>query len=413
MVEFALPKNSRITGGKTWPKPPGATEMREYKIYRWNPDDGQNPGIDTYYIDTHDCGPMVLDGLIWIKNNIDPTLTFRRSCREGVCGSCAMNIDGQNTLACTKSMHDVKDGAVKVNPLPHQPVIKDLVTDMESTHWEKIRRVTPWLLPHGEAPEREYIVEPESMLDITQSMACIQCGACVSSCLSMEADPLFIGPAALAKAYRFVGDPRDDEQFERLCRAARERLAKFVGADGVSRNFSQGSQRRTDATLDMAIEGQGFFKVTTKAGDRYTRDGHFRTDDQGVVTTQAGDPVSDDGGGQITIDPTKTGAISISPDGIVSQGSERIGKVGVYQFDSLSALEKSGDNQYQNASNQQPVATTDAKVRQGMLESSNVNPIVQITKMIEVNRAYESVTQMMSSESDLSRNSVARLGKSN
>ena len=93
MVEFALPKNSRISGGKVWPKPLGTTEMREFKVYRWNPDDGKNPRVDTYYIDTHDCGPMVLDGLIWIKNHIDPTLTFRRSCREGVCGSCAMNID--------------------------------------------------------------------------------------------------------------------------------------------------------------------------------------------------------------------------------------------------------------------------------------------------------------------------------
>src|SRR6201988_3039757 len=103
MVEFALPKNSRISGGKTWPKPPAAIETREFKVYRWNPDDGKNPSVDTYYVDTHDCGPMVLDALIWIKNNVDPTLTFRRSCREGVCGSCAMNIDGQNTLACTKS----------------------------------------------------------------------------------------------------------------------------------------------------------------------------------------------------------------------------------------------------------------------------------------------------------------------
>ena len=107
MVEFALPKNSRITGGKAWPKPSGATETREFRVYRWNPDDGKNPSVDTYHVDINDCGPMVLDGLIWIKNHIDPTLTFRRSCREGVCGSCAMNIDGQNTLACTKSMHDV------------------------------------------------------------------------------------------------------------------------------------------------------------------------------------------------------------------------------------------------------------------------------------------------------------------
>ncbi len=140
MVEFALPKNSKITGGKTWPKPAGATQTREFKIYRWNPDDGKNPSVDSYFIDTQDCGPMVLDGLIWIKNNIDPTLTFRRSCREGVCGSCAMNIDGQNTLACTKSMHDVKDGAVKINPLPHQPVVKDLVPDLTKRPPRRRRR---------------------------------------------------------------------------------------------------------------------------------------------------------------------------------------------------------------------------------------------------------------------------------
>src|SRR5262245_21302877 len=129
MVQFALPKNSRIVGVKTWPKPPGATEMREFKVYRWNPDDRKNPSVDTYYVDTNDCGPMVLDGLIWIKNNIDPTLTFRRSCREGVCGSCAMNIDATNTLACTKAMADIK-GAVKIYPLPHMPVVKDLVPDL-------------------------------------------------------------------------------------------------------------------------------------------------------------------------------------------------------------------------------------------------------------------------------------------
>ena len=189
------------------------------------------------------------------------------------------------------------------------------------------------------------------------------------------------------------------------------RPVKFVGADGVARNFSQGSLRRTDATLDVAIEGNGFFKVTTKAGDRFTRDGHFRTDETGKVVTQQGATVADEGGGEITIDPTKPGEITISPDGVVSQGSERIGKVGVFSFPSLSALEKTGDNLYQNASNQPAVPSTDAKVRQGMLESSNVNPILQITRMIEVSRAYESVTQMMSAESDLSRNSVARLGR--
>src|ERR1700756_4864676 len=107
MVQLNLPKNSRVTAGKIWENPTGAKAGREFHVYRWSPDDGKNPRLDTYYVDTGDCGPMVLDALIWIKNHIDPTLTFRRSCREGVCGSCAMNIDGQNTLACTKSMHDV------------------------------------------------------------------------------------------------------------------------------------------------------------------------------------------------------------------------------------------------------------------------------------------------------------------
>src|SRR6185437_12074418 len=156
MVEFALPKNSRITGGKTWPKPPNATETREFRIYRWNPDDGKNPSIDTYFIDTHDCGPMVLDGLIWIKNHIDPTLTFRRSCREGVCGSCAMNIDGQNTLACTTSMHDVASGgAVKINPLPHQPVVKDLVPDL-TNFYAQYASIEPWLKTTSPTPQKEW-----------------------------------------------------------------------------------------------------------------------------------------------------------------------------------------------------------------------------------------------------------------
>jgi flagellar basal-body rod protein FlgF len=186
---------------------------------------------------------------------------------------------------------------------------------------------------------------------------------------------------------------------------------KFVAANGVARNFGQGSLRRTDSPLDLAIEGQGFFKVTTKAGDRFTRDGHFRMDENGQLVTQAGDAVADDGGGAITIDPQRGGEITISADGVVTQGTERVAKIGVYQFANMGALDKTGDNLYLNSSNQQPTQATDAKVRQAMLEGSNVNPIVQITRMIEVSRAYEQTAQMMSTEQDLSRNSIARLGR--
>ncbi|HYZ43433.1 MAG TPA: 2Fe-2S iron-sulfur cluster-binding protein, partial [Xanthobacteraceae bacterium] len=142
MVQFTLPKNSKVTNGKTWTAPAGAHDVREYRIYRWNPDDGNNPRMDTYYVDCGDCGPMVLDALIWIKNNIDPTLTFRRSCREGICGSCSMNIDGTNTLACTKAMADIK-GAVKIYPLPHMPVVKDLVPDL-SNFYAQHAAIEPW-----------------------------------------------------------------------------------------------------------------------------------------------------------------------------------------------------------------------------------------------------------------------------
>jgi flagellar basal-body rod protein FlgF len=188
------------------------------------------------------------------------------------------------------------------------------------------------------------------------------------------------------------------------------RPIKFVGDDGVARDFGQGSLRRTDAPFDVAVDGKGFLKVNTKGGERYTRDGHLRLDDTGKLTTQGGDPIADDGGGEIVIDPLK-GEISIAADGTVSQGPDRVAKIGVYQFANLGALEKTGDNLYRNPSNQQPTPATDTKVRQGMLEGSNVNSILEITRMIEVSRAYEQTTQMMSSEADLSRNSVARLGR--
>jgi succinate dehydrogenase / fumarate reductase, iron-sulfur subunit len=226
--------------------------MAEYtlKVRRYQPESGEGAYWEEFKVDL-DPSLSVLDGLLQAKDRDDGSLSVRCSCRAAICGSCGMKINGQSGLGCKTQIGEAQemakkfakggtsdartrepgreiagddergragaeDTAIVIEPMGNMPVIKDLITDMESTHWAKIRRVTPWLLPHGEPPEREYVVEPESMIDITQSMACIQCGACVSSCLSMEADPDFIGPAALAKAYRFVGDPRDAETVERL-----------------------------------------------------------------------------------------------------------------------------------------------------------------------------------------------------
>ena len=154
MVQLTLPKNSKISVGKTWNKPEGDGDWKEFKIYRWNPDDGLNPRLDTFYVDRSQCGPMVLDALIKIKSEIDPTLTLRRSCREGICGSCAMNIDGTNTLACLKGMDEV-DGAVKVYPLPHMQVIKDLVPDM-TNFYAQHRSIEPWLKTDTATPPTEW-----------------------------------------------------------------------------------------------------------------------------------------------------------------------------------------------------------------------------------------------------------------
>jgi succinate dehydrogenase / fumarate reductase, iron-sulfur subunit len=200
--------------------------MPEYtlKIRRYKPESGEGPYWEEFDVELEES-LSVLDGILQAKDREDGSIGVRCSCRAAICGSCGMKINGQSGLACkTQIGHAHADAnrrnggsnPIVVEPMGNMPVIKDLVTDMESTHWTKIRRVTPWLLPAGDPPEREYVVPPESMIDITQSMACIQCGACVSACLSMEADPDFIGPAALAKAYRFVGDPRDAETKERL-----------------------------------------------------------------------------------------------------------------------------------------------------------------------------------------------------
>jgi succinate dehydrogenase / fumarate reductase, iron-sulfur subunit len=215
MVEFTLPKNSKVTEGKTWPAQAGARTLREYRIYRWNPDDGHNPRMDTYQVDLGDCGPMVLDGLIWIKNKIDPTLTFRRSCREGVCGSCAMNIDGTNTLACTKDMKDIK-GEVSVYPLPHMPVVKDLVPDL-TIFYVQVASIQPWLQTVSVTPEKEWRQSHEEREKLDGLYECILCACCSTSCPSYWWNSeRYLGPAALLQAYRWISDSRDEAKGARL-----------------------------------------------------------------------------------------------------------------------------------------------------------------------------------------------------
>ncbi len=215
MVEFNLPKNSRVTKGKTWPAPDGAKNTKAFKVYRWNPDDDANPRLDTYMIDLGSCGPMVLDALIKIKNEIDATLTFRRSCREGVCGSCAMNIDGTNTLACTKFISEIK-GEARIYPLPHQSVIKDLVPDQ--THFfAQYQQIEPWLKADSAAPERERLQSVEDREKLDGLYECILCACCTTSCPSYwwNSDR-YLGPAILLQAYRWISDSRDEAAGERL-----------------------------------------------------------------------------------------------------------------------------------------------------------------------------------------------------
>ncbi len=215
MVQLTLPPNSKIGKGKVWPKPQGAKNVTEFRVYRWNPDDGQNPRIDTYYVDRDDCGPMVLDAIIWIKSKIDPTLTFRRSCREGICGSCAMNIDGTNTLACTKGMDDI-DGTVRIYPLPHMQVVKDLIPDL-TTFYAQHASIQPWLKTVTPEPEKEWRQSPEERSKLDGLYECILCACCSTSCPSYwwNGDK-YLGPAALLQAFRWMSDSRDETLEARL-----------------------------------------------------------------------------------------------------------------------------------------------------------------------------------------------------
>jgi succinate dehydrogenase / fumarate reductase iron-sulfur subunit len=198
--------------------------MADYtlKIRRYNPESGQAAYWEDFGVELPP-ERSVLDGILQAKDREDASIGIRCSCRAAICGSCGVRINGKSRLACNTRIGDAaaeaakqNGGAVVVEPMGNMPVLKDLIVDMDAVHWKKVQRVVPWLLPDGPPPEREHIVPAEAMIDVTQSMACIHCGVCVSACLSLEVDPDFIGPAALAKAYRFVGDPRDGATEERL-----------------------------------------------------------------------------------------------------------------------------------------------------------------------------------------------------
>ena len=183
MVEFNLPRNSRVQKGKDWPAPEGAANTKTFKIYRWNPDDGKNPQVDNYTVDLDDCGAMVLDALIKIKNEVDQTLTFRRSCREGICGSCAMNIDGENTLACTKYISDIGVD-VKIYPLPHMSVVKDLVPDLNNAY-AQLASIEPWMKTESPAPpDSERLQTQDDRRKLDGLYECILCFSCATSCPS-------------------------------------------------------------------------------------------------------------------------------------------------------------------------------------------------------------------------------------
>jgi len=220
MVEFSLPKNSKVKKGKTHKAPKGTKNKRIFTVYRWSPDDKENPRLDSYELDMDKVGSMVLDALIHIKNDIDPSLTFRRSCREGVCGSCAMNIDGTNTLACTKHLDEIK-GDVKITPLPHMPVVKDLIPDLNDAY-AQYATIEPWLKTETTAPSRERLQTSDDANELNGvdghgPAACILCFACSTACPSYWWNPKkFLGPAVLMQAWRWLTDTRDEGAGERL-----------------------------------------------------------------------------------------------------------------------------------------------------------------------------------------------------
>jgi succinate dehydrogenase / fumarate reductase iron-sulfur subunit len=216
MSQFRLPPASRVRPGALHRPARPPASVRRFHIYRFDPDASDNPRLDTYELDGTECGPMVLDVLIKIKNEVDSTLTFRRSCREGICGSCAMNIDGVNTLACTKPWAGIR-GEVRVYPLPHMPVVKDLVTDL-TNFYAQYASVTPWLQSESPVPtDRERLQSKADQQKIDRPAGCILCACCSTACPSYWWNSeRYLGPAALLAAYRWISDSRDEARGARL-----------------------------------------------------------------------------------------------------------------------------------------------------------------------------------------------------
>jgi succinate dehydrogenase / fumarate reductase iron-sulfur subunit len=216
MAEFTLPADSVVKEGKTFKAEAGAKNVKRFIIYRYDPDSGNNPRTDVYEVDMDSCGPMVLDALLKIKGEMDASVSLRRSCREGICGSCSMNIDGENTLACTKAIDEI-DGDVKVYPLPHQPVVKDLVTDL-SNFYAQYASVEPWMKTESATPpDQERLQSKADRAKLDGLYECILCACCSTSCPSYWWNgDRYLGPAALLNAYRWIIDSRDEATGERL-----------------------------------------------------------------------------------------------------------------------------------------------------------------------------------------------------
>jgi succinate dehydrogenase / fumarate reductase iron-sulfur subunit len=223
MAEITLPKNSKVKKGRVYKTKSKGSNIRKVNVYRWDPEDidkktgePRNPRVDTYELDMDECGPMVLHAIIKIKDEVDSTLTFRRSCREGICGSCAVNINGTNTLACTCANEDLK-GDINIYPLPHMNVVKDIIPDLNH-FYAQYESIQPWLKTDTADPSNsERLQTPEDREELDGLYECILCACCSTSCPSYWWNSeKYLGPAILLQAYRWIIDSRDDAIGERL-----------------------------------------------------------------------------------------------------------------------------------------------------------------------------------------------------